>query len=115
MYLPSSAEQGRAPDRGIGIGADPDRWRRLLQGLHCAVGVFEHEMRARHIDEILGPQPLYGEQAFLEALRRLFPRHAKGLEFDVAVADAAAEYQFAAAHDVQCRQLLGDVERLVTP
>ena len=47
-------------------------------------------MRARHVDEILGPQPLHSEQALLEALRRLFPRHAKSLEFDVAIADALA-------------------------
>ena len=70
-------------------------------------------MRARHVDEILGPQPLHGEEALLETPRRLFPRQAEGLELDVAVADAAAEYQFAAAHDVQRRQLLGDVQRLV--
>jgi len=70
-------------------------------------------MRTRHVDEILGPQPLHGEEALLEALRRLLPRQAKGFEFDVAVADAAAKYQFAAAHDVQRRQLLGDVERFM--
>jgi hypothetical protein len=43
----------------------------------------------------------------------LLSRQTKGLKFDVAVADAAAEDQPAAAHDIQRRELLGDVERLV--
>ena len=70
-------------------------------------------MRAGHVDEILGPQPLDRKETLLEAPRCLFPGQAEGLEFDVAVADAAAKHQFAAAHDVQRCQLLGDVERLV--
>src|ERR1700736_6492620 len=36
-------------------------------------------MRARHVDKILGPQPLHREEALLESPRPLFPRQASRL------------------------------------
>ena len=45
--------------------------------------------------------------------RQAGARHAERLELDIAVADAAAEHELAAGHDVQRRQLLGQIERLV--
>ena len=69
-------------------------------------------MRALHVDEILGPQPLDRFEAFLEAFAEAGARHPERLELDIAVTDAAAEHQLAAGHDVQGRQLLGHVERL---
>ncbi len=111
--VPAIAEPRRPSDRDIGIGADPDRRHRLLQWLDGAVGVIEGEMRARHVDKILGPQPLDGEQTLLEARSGIAPRQPERLELDIAVADAAAKNQLAAAHDVEGGELFGDVERLV--
>ena len=65
------------------------------------------------VDEILGPQPPHRFEPFLEALAETGARHAERLELDIAIADAAAEHEFAARHDVQCRELLGEIERLV--
>jgi hypothetical protein len=77
--VPAIAEPSRTPDRDIGIGADPDRQHWLLHRLDCAVGVIELEMGARHVDEILGPQPFDREEAFLEARGRLTPGDTEGL------------------------------------
>src|SRR6266478_5606481 len=111
--VPAIAEPCRAADRDIGIGADPNGRRRLLQRLYRAVRPVELEMRALHRDEILGPQAPDRIEAFLEAQAQAGARHAKRLEFDIAVADAAAEDQLAARHDIQGGELLGKVERLV--
>src|SRR5437016_10067116 len=70
-------------------------------------------MRALHRDEILGPQPLHRVETLLEALAEPGAWHAERLELDIAVADAAAEYELAAGQQVKCRELLGEVERLV--
>src|SRR5262249_6368200 len=80
---------------------------------HRAVGAFELEMRARHRDKVLGPEAPDRLEPLLEAFAEPLVRHAKRLELDLAVADAAAKDEFAAGHDVERRQLLGQVERLV--
>src|SRR5262249_47609364 len=85
----------------------------FLYRLDRAVRLVELEMRALHRDELLGPQPLHRFEAFLEPLAEPRARHAERLELDVAVADAAAEDELAVRQDVQCRELLGEIERLV--
>jgi hypothetical protein len=70
-------------------------------------------MGRRHVDGILGPQAPDGFEILLEPPHALFLRRAKRQELDVAIAECHAEDDLAAAHDVDRRDLLRDVEGLV--
>src|SRR3954469_1004327 len=111
--IPAIGEPRGAADRDIGIGAEPDRRGRLLQRLDRAVRVVKGEMRALHRHEIFGPQPADGFQALLEALAEAAAGHPERLELNFPVADAAAEDELAAGHEVEGGELFGDIERLV--
>ena len=111
--VPAIADPRGAPHRDVGIGADPDRRGRFLQRLDRAGGVVELPVGALHVDEVFGPQAFDCEHHFLEPRAELAARHTERLELDIAVADAGAEDEAAAGHQVERRQLLGKVERLV--
>src|SRR5438046_1958004 len=113
VHVPAVAQPRRAANRRIGVGADPDRWMRLLHGAAAQRGVLQREVRAGHGHDVLGPQPLHGEEVLLEAAHALLLGRAEGQVLDLAVAEGDAEDDLASAHDVGGRDLLGDVERLV--
>ena len=70
-------------------------------------------MRALHGDEIFGPEALDGIEAFLEPLAAVLGLRPEGLELDVPIADAGAEDEPPAGHDVDRCQLLGNIQGLV--
>src|SRR5262249_47016919 len=71
VHVPAVAQPRRAANRRIGVGADPDRWMRLLYGAAAQRGVLQREVRAGHGHDVLGPQPLHGEEVLLEAAHAL--------------------------------------------
>src|SRR2546428_10673833 len=113
VHVPAVAQPRRTANRRIGVGADPDRWMRLLHGAAAPRGVLQREVRAGHGHDVLGPQPLHGEEVLLEAAHALLLGRAEGQVLDLAVAEGDAEDDLASAHDVGGRDLLGDVERPV--
>src|SRR5204862_8156287 len=110
--VPAIGEPRGAPDRDIGIGADPDRRHRLLHRLYRTGRLVQLEMRALHCDGVLGPQPLYRFKAFLEALAKSSPWHAERLELAIAVADAAADDGVAVHHGMEGSEVLGACVRI---
>src|SRR3546814_4208185 len=68
--VPAVAETGGAPDGDVGVRADPDRRMRLLHRLGRAGSALEGEVRADHVDRLLGPQAADRGQVLLEALDR---------------------------------------------
>src|SRR2546422_10641352 len=79
------------PDRGIGVGPDPDRWMWLLHRPGGERGVLQREVGARHGHHVLGPQPLHRVEVLLEAAHALLLRRAEGQELDLTVAEGDAE------------------------
>jgi hypothetical protein len=86
---------------------------RFLDRLGANRGAREREMRADHVHRVFRPEALDRFEVFLEAPHAVLLRGAEREVLDVAVAERGAEDHPPAAHDVDSRDLLGDVERLV--
>ena len=110
---PGVAETGRALDRGVGVGAEPDR------RMGCCIGLSETVAPSRVKCEpaMLTPSSVQRRtMASRFSSRRITLSPCvvpKPLNSTRAVAEAGAEDHASARHHVEGGDLLGDVERLV--
>ena len=70
-------------------------------------------MLALEGDRVLGPQPSYDGQDLFEPRHALLSVHAERVELRIAVAQPHAEDHAAAGHNVERRDLLGDVDGIL--
>ena len=110
---PGIGEARHALDHLVVAGRHHDRRAGLLEGARGEADVVQVEVRAVKGHRLLGPQPLHHLEGFEKAGQPPAPGNPEGVELDVAVAEADAEHEAAAADHVQGGDGLGHVHRLL--
>ena len=113
IYHPRVGHAGGASYPDISVGTDPDRRHRSLDRADGTGSLDQFEMGTGHRDSVFGPKALDGGQVFLETQASLFQCGAESAELYLAIADAGAEDELAAAHDIKRCELLREIEGFV--
>src|SRR4029453_18437856 len=110
--IPAVALLYGAPKRRLGVTADHDRRRRLLDGLGMRLDALEGGEAAAIRGRSLHPDGADRGEVLVGGEAALLERGAEGAELRLEIANADAEDEPAIRHDVERGQLLREDERI---